>query len=97
MGKSTATKLEETATKRQIILNSGAYKSGERFDANEIARLLKGTKAQAYHLLMNMVEDGDPNLSCHKGKRGYFTRRNTNYLRMPWRKHTNFQILNRKC
>ena len=70
MGKTPTEHMEETAAKRQIIINSIAYKSGDPFDANTGARLLKGTKAVAYHLLMNMVDNGDLTLSTHKGKRG---------------------------
>jgi len=94
-GKSAATIKAESDARRQLILNSQAYKSGERFDSVEAARLLGGSKAQAYDLLMKMVEEKQLNLSCKKGARGWFTRRNGDYLKIPWRKHTNFEILNR--
>ena len=83
----------ETDLRRDSILNCRAFKEGTRFTASEGARVMGGrvNSRNAYHQMMGMVKEGL--LQSHKmGKIVKFSKPGVDYLRIPWREHSNAWI-----
>ena len=74
----------EGEKKRQSILNCRAYRGGDRFDANEAARVLRCERKAAYDVLTRMVRDGV--LQSHRQGNGVvFSKPGVDWLKVSWR------------
>lgn len=92
LGKPIAQVRAEGAAKRQAILNCRAYREGERFCISEAARVMQVNPKAVYHILDSMIVAGL--LQSHKGgKTLKYSKPGVDWLRIPWRKISNDELL----
>jgi hypothetical protein len=88
LGKTIDQLRDESAKKRQSILNCDKYRSGERFYAYDAAKVLGCSSTATYNTLKGMIDRGQ--LKSRKfGNRTEYSKPGGDMLKISWRKHSN--------
>jgi predicted transcriptional regulator len=82
----------ESAARRQSILNSRAYREGERINNSEAAKIMKCNPRAVYHYLDEMIKLGQ--LQSHKHKHTLtYSKPGVDWARISWRSVSNDELL----